>query len=346
MKEEKLSFLQKLKFSIFNFEKYQDLAAEKIKNTIIYLLILVLILGFTVAGINTYKFTIIINNVKEYIDSNIEEINFNGKNLNIILKDNKKTDELLYENTGIKIIINTNEDDESVKQSINDIELEDNGILILKDKVCIKNQILTSLYEYTYNDISEQYNINNLDKQETIKLLSLENLKPIILQIFIVLFIYFFIILYLPTTLIDIFILSVFAYIVSLIAKIRLKYSAIYNIATYSITLSIILNIIYIIINGITGFSIKYFDIMYTAIASIYISTAILMIRSDFIKKQMQLTRIIEEQDKIRMELERKEEEKKEKAERERQKREDEEKNKKKEKQNGNLGEEPEGENG
>ena len=49
---------------------------------------------------------------------------------------------------------------------------------------------------------------------------------------------------------------------------------------------------------------------MYTAIASIYIITAILMIKSDVIKKQLELNRIIEKQKKVREELKRKEEEK------------------------------------
>ena len=45
---------------------------------------------------------------------------------------------------------------------------------------------------------------------------------------------------------------------------------------------------------------------MYTAIASIYIITAILMIKSDVIKKQLELNRIIEEQERVREEIKQK----------------------------------------
>ena len=76
---------------------------------------------------------------------------------------------------------------------------------------------------------------------------------------------------------------------------------------------------------------------MYTALASIYIITSILIIKSDVMKKQLELNRIIEEQERVRQELKRKEEEEKEQAEqerrkREREKREKKEKEKKKEK--------------
>ena len=151
----------------------------------------------------------------------------------------------------------------------------------------------------------------------------------------------------LSSTLVDIIVLSIFGYIVSLITKIRLKYTAIYNIAAYALTLSIILNIIYFDVNSFCGFTIQYFEIMYTTLATIYITAAILLIRSDVIKKQIELNKIIEEQVKVRQELEKKEEERKEKEEKDKQKREEEKNRKKKEKEdeNGNLGEEPEGNN-
>ena len=148
---------------------------------------------------------------------------------------------------------------------------------------------------------------------------------------------------YLPSTLIDIIILSVFGYVVCSITRMRLKYSAVYNIAAHSVTLPIILNLVYFVVNAFTGFTINYFEIMYTTVASIYIATAILMIRSDVIKKQIELTKIIEEQEKVRAELQRREEEQKEQEEKERQKQEKRKQKEKKEDDEGNIGKEPEG---
>ena len=73
-KEEKLTFLKKLKFSIFDFEKYQNLALEKISRTIGYIALLVLVFSLIVSGIMTFKVYSISQNIREYIDENIETI--------------------------------------------------------------------------------------------------------------------------------------------------------------------------------------------------------------------------------------------------------------------------------
>lgn len=72
----------------------------------------------------------------------------------------------------------------------------------------------------------------------------------------------------------------------------------------HALTLPIVLNIIYVLINGLTGFVVKYFQIMYTAISYIYIITAIFMIKSDYIKRKIELQKIQSQQAKIKMEIE------------------------------------------
>lgn len=346
--EKKLTFGQKIKFSIFDFEKYQDLAAERMIRTICYLAILVLILALIVAGVMTYRFSKAISNVRDYIDTNIETILFENNELDIIPKNKEEITTIENEDVHIKVILMTGiKDEQKVQDRINEMNSEENSILILKDKILIKNEVLTKPIIYSYEQIAQQYNINKIDKAEALNLLSYNTLKPILFAVFVIFAIYFFLIAYLPSTLIDIFILSIFGYIVSAITKMKLKYTAVYNIATYSLTLPIILNIVYIILQAFTGFTIKYFEVMYTAIASIYIAAAILMIRSDVIKKQIELTKIIEEQEKVRLELQRREKEKKEQDEKEEQKKEEEKKRKKQEKkeEKENLGKQPEGNN-
>lgn len=251
-----------------------------------------------------------------------------------------------------KIIINTQTTEEAkIQETIDKISKQNNGILFLKDRIIIKTELSTKLMEYSYKDISEEYNINKIDKQEIINILSGQTMYTFLVAFFIVMLIYMFII-YFSSILIDIFLLAILAYIVTRLAGLRLKYSAIYNIATYSLTLPVLLNIIYIVINRFTGFTIEYFQIMYTAIASIYIITSILMIKSDVIKKQYELNKIIEEQERVRQELKRKEEEQKEKEEQERrerakkkekEKQKKEREEKKKNKGEGEIGETPEG---
>lgn len=345
MEEKKYSFFKKIKISIFDFEGYKDLAAEKISRTIGYIALLVLIFGIVISFAYTFKFLQIINEVKNYINSQISEINYENYELSVRFNSGEETikidtDTLLAN----KVIINTIGDQEKVNHSIEEIKKEGNAILILKDKIIVKTEFWANTIEYSYKTISEKYNINNINKSEVINILSGNEIKTFLLTFFVAMLIYM-VVVYFPSILVDILLLAILSYIVTKLSRLRLKYSAIYNIAAYSLTLSILLNIIYIASNIFSGFTIKYFQIMYIAIASIYIITAILIIKSDVIKKQLELNRIIEEQERVKQELKQKEEERKEQEESEkrnqRRKTKDEDQKDKKE----NNGKEPEGDN-
>ncbi len=104
--------------------------------------------------------------------------------------------------------------------------------------------------------------------------------------------------------LIDALMISIIGFIASRITKILLKYKSIFTMSIYALTLPIILNCIYIVANTLTGFTIDYFSIVYNVIAYIYIITAILMIKTDFIEQQRELVKIIHEQQKIEKEQE------------------------------------------
>ena len=89
----------------------------------------------------------------------------------------------------------------------------------------------------------------------------------------------------------------------------------------------------------------QYFYIVYTTITYIYIITAILLIRSNLIKQQIQLMKIIEEQEKVKEELKQQEEEPKEKKEdKKEEKQEEQEKKEEKKKEDGKIGNEAKGE--
>ena len=354
MEKQKLSFFKKVKTSVLDFDGYQSLAAEKISRTIIYIALIILIFSIIISITYVCQFWSTIGKVESYINTEISEIKYDNYELSVIPNNGEKILEINSNNVGQPVvIINTETDsEEEIEESINNIKSQENGILILKDRIIIKSGLSTNIVEYSYKDISEKYNINKIDKEELINILSGQEMITALGVFGIALVLYMFIV-YVSNILIDIFVLSLLAYIVSRIAGLRLKYSAIYNIATYSLTLPLILNIIYFIVNALTGFTIQYFQIMYTAIASIYIITAMLMIKSDVIKKQFELNKIIEEQARVREELKRQEEEKKKQEEEERQRKEQEkekekeEKRKKREekKEEGEISKEPEGDN-
>lgn len=112
---------------------------------------------------------------------------------------------------------------------------------------------------------------------------------------------YMFII-YFALGLVDALLISILGLIVSRLAGIILKYKPIFVMSVYALTLPIFLNCIYIVVNTLTGFTIDYFQIVYNVIAYIYIITAILIIKTDFIEQQQQLIKIIQEQRKIKLE--------------------------------------------
>ena len=326
--ENKISFWKKIKISIFGLEEYQKLAAQKVGKSIGYLAKLMLIFVFLVSIVLTFQIGIVINNINQYIENEISEIHFEENILTVTSKENTQ-DVIIVEDAETlsgKLIIDTNDlNQEQINQYEEEIKGYTNGILILKDKVVFKTSMTALSSTISFSDIAGQYNLVKLDKQDILNMLSGSSIWMIYIAFFISMAIYLFII-YFSTALIDALLYSFLGYITGALSGMRLKYSANYNIAVHSLTLPIILNLIYMIVNLLTGYTIKYFDIMYMAITCIYIITSILMIKSDIIKKQMELSKIISEQEKVKQEMERKEQERKEEEERERIRKEDEKK--------------------
>ena len=116
----------------------------------------------------------------------------------------------------------------------------------------------------------------------------------------------------------------------------RMRYVAVFNMAVYSITLSVILNIIYIIVNMFIPFTIEYFQVMYIAVATIYLMAAIFIIKKE--AEQQHVKKELKEQENP-------EENKETKKEKKDEKKQDENKGKNKEKKDKdeNLGDAPEG---
>lgn len=328
MDETKLSFWEKIKISIFKFEDYQKLAAQKIGKTITYLLKLMLIFSAIASIAVTFQFIKEGSKLIRHFDEAIETLQFENGMLTVIPKEHKEEAIVIEtsEHVNTKIIIDTRETKQiQIDEYTKNIEGYQVGVIVLKDKIVFKTNLMTMTTTVSLTDIAEQYNINYLDKQNIMQFLSGSQAYMIVIMFFITMMIYLFII-YFSTALLDAILYSILGYIEGMISKLRLRYSAVYNIAIHAMTLPIILNLIYLVVNTLTGFTIKYFQIMYTAITCIYVITAILMIKSDVIKKQMELSKIIEEQEKIRQEMIRKEQEEKEEAERERLRKEDEKK--------------------
>ena len=290
-----------------------------------------------------YTSYISVNKIADYIQNELPDLSYQDGILNV----NSEEAIVIQPDTSSminKIIIDTKVEDENViNEYVNSIEKNITGLIFLKDKVILKNTDITGNITYKYDEILMN-NTSNFTKQDLINYITGKGMISLYLTLFIVMLIYTAII-YVIATLTDALIISIFGWLTTLFARIRLKYSEIISMSIYSLTLPIILNIIYIMVNMFTQFEITYFQIMYTAVAYIYLATAIFMIKADLSKRQMEVQKIIEVQDeKNRDEEKEREENKKDNNENNKNEKKDENK-KEKDKDNNLGGNEPEGSN-
>ena len=339
----KKGFFKKAKMSIFNIEKYPELATEGVPRAITYLIKIVAILVVVVCAGMVYKSSQVLTEGIQYIENEFPDFSYKDGTLKV-----ETENEITLENPEYvgKVIVDTDtEDTEKINQYTNEITEYGNGIIVLKNKLVIKNQAIIGIASYEYSEILGQMGITEFTKQDVINYAKGTQMISLYISLFVTLFIYAFV-MYFINTISNVFMISVFGYIASLIAKVKMRYAAMFNMSVYSITLSTILNMIYVIINVFVDFEIKYFEVMYISVAVIYLIAAIFMIKADLMKRQAELIKIAEVQKTVRRELEDQEEEKKEEEKNETKddKKEEKPKEKKEEKEN-NLGPEPEGNN-
>lgn len=304
----KIGFFKRIFLSVKEFEQYVMLASENMSVAIKYLLKLMLIFVAVITCVFMYQFYTYFQKSTMYINENINEIQYANNELSIDKGDKK---EIITDNSVIPyILIDTDALEEEVLSYNEKLGEYESGIIILKDKIIYKNGLLSNSLEYNYKDIMGKYNITEFNKQDVSNFITQANNFSTYASLFIAMFISLYII-YTFSTIVDVFMLAVLGFIVSRIAGMKMRFKATFNIGIYALTLPILLNIIYIIINNLTGFEVKYFSWMYTTISYIYVIVAILLIKTDFIDKQAELMKIIEEQEKVRQEIIAREEQKK-----------------------------------
>lgn len=302
---EKKGFFKKVWYSIDKIEKYSELSAEGFKRAIKYLAILIIILAIISSVVTVYKTSLEIKNITQYINEKIPELTYSNEVLTV------NSQEVIVdtnENFG-KVIIDTNTDDEQkINQYLNDIKEDENAIIILKNKLILKEIGLQGTTNYNYKDLFGEMGITEFNKEDLVGYLTGSNMMTLYLNLFLVLFIYAFII-YLINTLFNIIVISIFGYLSTMILRLKIRYVAIFNMAVYAITLPTILNMIYIGVNSLFGYTIKYFDVMYILVASIYMIAAVFILKSEFNKKQGQVQKIVEVEQQVKEEIKEKQKE-------------------------------------
>lgn len=343
-KTKKQGFFKSIKNSIFNFDSYQDFALEDMKRGIIYFLKLAILFSIIIAIVfSILQVVITIPNVKSFIESNIPDFSYSNGSLDL-KSDEAVTIDSIADN--VLIIADTKELDETKINEYKDkINLYDVGILVLKDKIYLKDSYTgANLQEIDMSTVGSIYGKNEFTKQDILNDINSINMISLCISLAITVFLGFFIT-YLIISILDIIILALLSNVIAMLLRVRMKVSALVNIAIHSMTLPIILLLIYAIVLMTTGFEIRYFNIMYRGISYIYVITAIFLIRQNLIRQQMELTTIVQKQKELKQELEEKEKEKQEQEPKEEKKDNKEEKsNDKKEEKDNNVGKEANGE--
>lgn len=306
----RIGFFKKVWYSMTKFEKYPEMAAEGMPRAFIYLSQIMLIFSVIVSLAFLYKMHTAVISGAEYIKNELPNITYIDGKLNVESNDAIiiNTENLVID----KIIIDTNtEDNSKVEEYLNSIPMDNSGILVLKDKVMFKSYNMAGVESYKYEEILSNisnYNFNNFTKQNIVDYLTGNMMISVYCMLFVLMIIYIFI-MYLMSVLIDSLLIAVLGRITVVFTKLRLKFSAIYNMSIYALTISILLNSIYIAINTVTGFKLEYFQIMYTSIAYVCLVASIFMIKLDFMKRQAEVMKIIEEQQKVKQEIKEQEDE-------------------------------------
>ena len=236
--EMKKGFFKKVWYSIDKIDKYSELSAEGLKSAIKYLAILMLIIALISGMATIYRTSLKMKEITKYIDEKAPELTYTDGTLAVNSQDTI-TDE--NENFG-KIIIDTNTDDEQkINQYVNDINEEENAVIVLKNKLILKEANVSGTTNYNYKDLFGELGITEFNKTDLVNYLSGSGMAKLYLNLFLVLFIYAFA-MYLINTLFYVILISTIGYLATMILRLKIRYVAIFNMGIYAITLSTILN--------------------------------------------------------------------------------------------------------
>lgn len=344
-KVKKQGFFKKVWYSITKIERYPEMAAQGLGKAFSYICKVVAILAIIICFGSMYQAYQILQEGVAYLQNEFPEFSYSDGILSV---DSEDPITISAEDSYVgKAIIDTKtEDQQTVNQYISEIEQSGDGIVVLNNRVIVKTSSISGTISYEYDQMLNQVGITEFNKQDLINYINSSQMYNFYISIFLTIFVYSFA-MYLLTTLLNAVFLAVFGYLVTWIAKIRMRFVAVFNMAVYSLTLSTILNMMYIAINIFVPFAMEYFQVMYVTVAAIYLIAAIFLLKSEYIKRQAELMKLAEAQELVKKELEQKEEEEKEKEKREKEKKERKEKDRKEEKkekkQSGKQNGEPQG---
>lgn len=312
-KVKKISFFKKVWYSITKFEEYPTMALEGVKRAIKYLIALTAIVTVFVMVGSLLQMKTLVNDLSSYVKEEIPEFSYVDGKLSMQVDDTIIIEDVQYDGIG-KIVIDTQVDTDELKSQIEQGNLTDEiTIFFFKDEIVLEARTETDeiiRQSYTYNEVIASYtgeNIEKFDKEDFVNYLVSEEMNTFYLSYAITAFVSLLFI-NIMVTLLDVLEIAILGWITTTIARVRMKFSIIYNLAVYSLTLPMILNIFYMVINYFIDFKITYFQVAYITIAYIYLAAAIFILKDEFIKRMQEVGKIEQEQLIVREEIKQQEE--------------------------------------
>ncbi len=309
--DEKIGFFKRIKIAIFKLEDYGMFLGERCSKAFKFFFLLIILTSIVISLVSGYDFYKMINKAFNYIKNEMPEFTYQDEKM--ISSENVEAYDSDY---NFRLFINTDENvhDETLKDYENKVSDADGGLIVLRDKVIYLYE--NNRIEENYSELLKNYEIEVTNKEELVKTINDLGMGSIVLAYFSTNFIVLTIS-DLITNLSYLCIVAIFGYIAARFCGVRFKLSPMFALSIYSLTLPITLSCIYNIVYILTGFVIKYFNVMYLLIAYVYIIAAILMIKYDLIKQNEELQKIIEVQKQVRKEMDEQEEKTEEKEEKE-----------------------------
>ena len=182
-KQIKMGFFKKAWYSITKIEKYPDMAAQGLSKAVSYFLKITAILAIIICLGTIYQINNIVQDGVKYLKDEFPEINYKEGTLTV----NSENEITIPKENSIfgTVIINTNELEETqVNQYTNTITQEGNGIVILKDKIIIKNSSISGTVTYNYKETLEPVGIKEFNKQTILNYTTGTNILSVYISLF------------------------------------------------------------------------------------------------------------------------------------------------------------------
>ena len=160
-------FFKNVWMSITKIEKYPDMAARGVGKAISYLAKIVAILTIILCLGMLYQTHNLLKQGIDYLQNNFPDFSYKDGILDV---SSDKVVQISAEDSVIgEVIVDTKTEDEAqINQYTTQVENAGGGIIVLKDRVIIKNASVAGIVSYQYKDTLESMGITELNKQDVI----------------------------------------------------------------------------------------------------------------------------------------------------------------------------------